>query len=242
MSKIYLLILIIVITISSCDNEVIPKSEFELINADLNTPYLTNQFISVLNKSDNGLEYFWDFGNGAYSNDFEPKISYEESGFYTIKLSVKSSTGTISSFEKSIEVKDRVIKAFRIEDIYFDLLNLENLESNDNLKLFVTLNQTKTIEGLIVNNQIYKSNEIKYSEITFPYIISLSEKLILDPTLININGLEIRLEGKIDNNVIILSSNQWSGSSFGIFKSNQYPLAYSTTSFGSSMFVFCNFE
>jgi gliding motility-associated-like protein len=56
-------------------------------------PY-TYQLKNLSEKADH---YFWDFGNGQTSTDFEPKVTYKQSGIYKLKLVAYSNNPCIVS-------------------------------------------------------------------------------------------------------------------------------------------------
>ena len=63
------------------------------------------------NQSQNGLEYFWDFGDGKSSNDFSPTHSYVEEGTYIVKFEVGNQCG-VDVHEYEIDVFKRLIVGF----------------------------------------------------------------------------------------------------------------------------------
>ena len=62
-----------------------------------------NEEIQFLNHSINGLEYTWDFGDGAVSQEYNALHAFSEEGFYTVSLIVKSICSCIST--RTIVVK-----------------------------------------------------------------------------------------------------------------------------------------
>src|SRR5690625_1970123 len=60
----------------------LPKAKFEIINI------FENEF-EFRNNSEHADLYFWDFGDGNTSNDFEPNHAYQDIGNYQISLTVK---------------------------------------------------------------------------------------------------------------------------------------------------------
>ena len=64
------------------------------INADYEVSYTSGcDSLTVIfyNKSQNANEYLWDFGDKTYSNEFQPKHTYNREGKYTVKLNVSGS-------------------------------------------------------------------------------------------------------------------------------------------------------
>lgn len=61
--------------------------------------------IQLQNQSGGASVYQWDFGNGEVSDDFEPEITYNEPGIYTIKLIVMNSHGCRDTILHPLEVR-----------------------------------------------------------------------------------------------------------------------------------------
>ena len=55
--------------------------------------YLPGEEIRAVNRSENGDSYWWDFGDGNSSTEFEPTHRYQEAGHYDITLIVTSQYG-----------------------------------------------------------------------------------------------------------------------------------------------------
>ncbi|MFA8433872.1 MAG: PKD domain-containing protein [Marinifilaceae bacterium] len=64
------------------------------------------------NSTQNGNRYHWTFGDGGESNLKEPIHTFQNTGFYSIKLVVESLYGCIDSLESEIEVIDLPQVAF----------------------------------------------------------------------------------------------------------------------------------
>lgn len=89
-----------------------PHAEFQI---DGPNPYqqvfCANNPISFNNIShDNGgsslVNYLWDFGDGNFSNAFEPTHTYASGGSYNIRLTVTNSCNCSSTYEYHIKVQD----------------------------------------------------------------------------------------------------------------------------------------
>jgi gliding motility-associated-like protein len=67
--------------------------------ADINGPnnVCLNDSIEFVNSSVGGSLYFWDFGDGVLSTDFEPKHAYDSAGSYTVQLVIFDSVSCIAS-------------------------------------------------------------------------------------------------------------------------------------------------
>ena len=64
----------------------------------------TNAEFNVTNLSQQG-NYFWDFGDGNSSNDFEPSYEFENAGWQQVSLFVEDENGCQDSLMKEILVK-----------------------------------------------------------------------------------------------------------------------------------------
>lgn len=87
-----------------------PNAYFEIDGINpYQTQFCVDTPISFNNLSiDNGgtaiVNYFWDFGNGSYSNSFEPTYAYHNSGNYKVSLTVTNSCNCSATFEYDIQV------------------------------------------------------------------------------------------------------------------------------------------
>jgi PKD repeat protein len=71
------------------------------------------------------MSYLWDFGDGSTSNQRNPVHKYEESGQYTVELSVSDDEGATSSKSLAVRVQEsgqNWIPGFPIESIAFGLV------------------------------------------------------------------------------------------------------------------------
>lgn len=72
----------------------------ETINIDpLPTPNFTytvdNLTLTFTNTSQNATDYFWEFGDGGESTEFEPTYTYSDAGNYVVKLHATNHCGTV---------------------------------------------------------------------------------------------------------------------------------------------------
>lgn len=114
-----------------------PHAEFQIDGPD---PYqhvfCANNPISFKNIShDNGgssiVNYLWDFGDGNFSNTFEPAHTYVNSGGYVVRLTVTNSCNCSNTYEYDIDVRD----AKPIEITCLNVTcegNMETYHANDN--------------------------------------------------------------------------------------------------------------
>lgn len=116
--------------------------------------------IQTINKSRASLNpnYFWSFGNNDTSSEFNPLISYQKGGDYTIRLKMISPIGCVDSISKSISV--------------FDDPDEELTLSNDNFCV-----PSSTIFKLQLNNSEFLADSIIYT---------LDGKLYSDQVSLNI--------------------------------------------------------
>ena len=78
-----------------------PISKFEV---DFPEALDENPTISYFNFSENAVNYFWDFGDGENSTEFEPIHTYREPGYYSNQLFVVSEFGCPDTSELTIKV------------------------------------------------------------------------------------------------------------------------------------------
>ncbi len=71
---------------------VIPKPSADFV-ATATTSCLDNNSFSFVNNSTGGSSYFWDFGDGTTSTQFNPVHSYTLGGIFTVTLIVTNSSG-----------------------------------------------------------------------------------------------------------------------------------------------------
>ena len=62
------------------------------------------EYIQFTNYSDNAIKYEWDFGDGTYSTDINPRHSYSSEGTYTITLTAEGRHGKIDRVSLNIAV------------------------------------------------------------------------------------------------------------------------------------------
>ncbi len=132
-----------------------------------------NSSKSIIPESKNQAIYTWDFGNGAYSNEPNPVYTYNSSGDYTVKLTVKQGKETASE-EISVKVFEHLIILINDgsadENIMKELARfantkgvlLENIEDKSGQPDYVVL------EKLSQNLQNF-SDEISKAEIIIDY-------------------------------------------------------------------------
>ena len=93
-------------TIIKISKKTIKVNESPIADFNLSTSE-TNRFvgISFFNKSSNSIKYFWEFGDGATSELYEPTHSYSSNGVYDVALSVWSEVGCFDSLKVNDAIK-----------------------------------------------------------------------------------------------------------------------------------------
>lgn len=64
-----------------------------------------NGFVSITNTSQNSDHYFWNFGDGNFSNEVNPSHSYNANGTYDVMLVVSDSCDNTDTLVQSIEIE-----------------------------------------------------------------------------------------------------------------------------------------
>ncbi len=82
-----------------------PTADFDFKQQYLNG-LSTN--INFTNYSEGATSYFWDFGDGGISEEFEPNYFYRDTGLYKIKLTAKSKNFCSDTIVKSIFINPEV--------------------------------------------------------------------------------------------------------------------------------------
>jgi PKD repeat protein len=76
-------LMVLMITITSCEPWSDPQASFSVSNDYV----LTGENVYFYNNSNDATEYEWDFGDGTYTNDFEPIHYFSSPGNYQVRLS-----------------------------------------------------------------------------------------------------------------------------------------------------------
>ncbi|HRI00930.1 MAG TPA: PKD domain-containing protein [Saprospiraceae bacterium] len=80
-------------------------------------PDIQSLDVYFLNLTTNAYDYFWDFGDGATSTEFDPTHTYKKEGDYTVTLKVTGDCGT-RTLTKKIEVYYVPVADFESDTIY----------------------------------------------------------------------------------------------------------------------------
>ena len=119
--------LLLITYLPSCtktENQKLPVADFTFTTSSGYKPFTAN----FNNTSENAETYSWDFGNGNYSNEFNPSTTYLNDGVYSITLTAKNSSGT-NKITKSITVKAAPISV-TLGDI--SILNFSEFDASGN--------------------------------------------------------------------------------------------------------------
>lgn len=102
----------VVILLTSCDPQ--PQSVFytDTIKAE------TGEKIFFYNRSYNASDYTWDFGDGTWTDVFEPVHSYNASGIFTVTLTVRSARGKTDRSSIEIEVLSPTMLEIEVLEYY----------------------------------------------------------------------------------------------------------------------------
>lgn len=87
------------------------------------------------NNSTNAESFYWEFGDGVTSTEVSPKHLYVATGYYTVKLTARSSAGYSESFESEpiyvvgIAVPDFSVKGGYRTEVVFDASKSQNVKA-----------------------------------------------------------------------------------------------------------------
>lgn len=74
------------------------------ITPDFNYQITDYTEVAFTNNSSNGNVYFWDFGDGATSNDVDPVHTYMQNGTYTVSLTVENEGGCSETVVQTVVI------------------------------------------------------------------------------------------------------------------------------------------
>ncbi|RDV16816.1 PKD domain-containing protein [Pontibacter diazotrophicus] len=175
-----------------CDKkEVLPTASFTYDGESNSTLKVgTNDERMLINHSQNGQSYLWDFGDGRTSEEKDVVLFYPKSGTYEVKLTVTSIDGVKSESRKQVVVLDRVLKKIIIEQIQWITHKQEGLSfrwpTTSQADVFFQIQQYTNAEmeplGIYPSCPvIYTSPVIKdVNQLTYdPIEIPVEEKIII---------------------------------------------------------------
>ena len=74
--------------------------------------------LEIENKSTNGVDYNWDFGDGNTSENKDPKHDYEDPGTYDITLLVNEGSLCESEITKSVEISEKITTEITLYNVF----------------------------------------------------------------------------------------------------------------------------
>lgn len=118
---------------SSCNLGVFKFDLAQLTSdVDAQLPYIcVPGTVTFQNNSNGGTDYYWDFGDGNFSTDFEPTHTYTDTGSYTIMLVVSDSLSCVLTDTSYI-----TLDAFGMNNA--EILPVDTICPEDSLQLFAS--------------------------------------------------------------------------------------------------------
>ncbi len=100
------------IMLSSCDTQ--PEAYFfsDKVTAEI------GENVIFFNGSYNATDYEWDFGDGTWSDSYEPVHSFNASGIFTVVLTAYSSSGNVDRSYLDIEVLSPTMLEVEVLEYY----------------------------------------------------------------------------------------------------------------------------
>lgn len=116
MKKIFYILVILSLAVISCKKTPDPaRADFEMqVSGD---PEVGKE-ISFINKSQNAVSFDWDFGDGYASQDENPFYTYNSTGTFTVRLTVKGENGDESSATLTVDVKIPTLLVVEVVEYY----------------------------------------------------------------------------------------------------------------------------
>jgi PKD repeat protein len=142
------------IMLSSCDVQ--PDAYFfsDKIKAEI------GEEIFFFNGSHNATEFEWDFGDGTWSDAFEPVHSYSASGIFTVILSAYSKSGNVDRSYLDIEIVSPTMLEVEVLEWYD-----EYPVANASVRLYPTLNDWDNEENLVVEGFTNSSGKVIFTNL-----------------------------------------------------------------------------
>lgn len=142
------------IMLSSCDVQ--PDAYFfsDKIRAEI------GEEILFFNGSHNATEFEWDFGDGTWSDAYEPAHSYSASGIFTVVLSAYSKSGNVDRSYLDIEVVSPTMLEIEVLE-WFD----EYPVAGASVRLYPTLNDWDNQENLVVEGFTNSSGKVIFTNL-----------------------------------------------------------------------------
>jgi PKD repeat protein len=80
-------------------------------------PVCEGQIMAFINKTTNGFQYNWEFGDGGNSNDDNAFHRYAQAGSYIVHLNAFSSNGCTQSIQKNVQVVKTPTASFLVKKV-----------------------------------------------------------------------------------------------------------------------------
>lgn len=143
-----------VIMLSSCDVQ--PDAYFfsDKIKAEI------GEEVFFFNGSHNASDYEWDFGDGTWSDAFEPAHSYSASGIFTVVLSAYSKSGSVDKSYLDIEVMSPTMLEVEVLE-----WNQEYPVAGASVILYPTLNDWDNETNAIVEGFTNSSGKVIFTNL-----------------------------------------------------------------------------
>ena len=142
------------IMLSSCELQ--PEAYFfsDKIRAEI------GEEVIFFNGSRDATDFEWDFGDGTFSNAYEPVHSYDASGVFTVVLSAYSRNGNVDRSYLDIEVlSPRMLEVEVLE------WNQEYPVANASVRLYPTLNDWDNETNLVVEGFTNSSGKVIFTNL-----------------------------------------------------------------------------
>jgi len=151
------------------------------------TVFLPNAFVVFNNTSTNCLTYYWDFGDGNNSTDYNPWHQYQNEGVYQVTL-FTTHTSCFDSFSKPIHVllnnsiKDGFLNSGLsvYPNPFTDILFIELLNKNSyklQIQIFDMCGKSLFMDNIQVQNEekfVYKFDDVLKSFSQGVYILNIN--------------------------------------------------------------------
>jgi hypothetical protein len=143
-----------VIMLSSCDTQ--PDAYFftDKIKAEI------GEEIFFFNGSHNATEFEWNFGDGTWSDAYEPAHSYSSSGIFTVILSAYSKSGNVDRSYLDIEVVSPTMLEIEVLEWYD-----EYPVAGASVRLYPTLNDWDNETNLVSEGFTNSSGKVIFTNL-----------------------------------------------------------------------------
>jgi hypothetical protein len=142
------------IMLSSCELQ--PEAYFfsDKIRAEI------GEEVVFFNGSRDATDFEWDFGDGTFSNAYEPIHSYNASGVFTVVLSAYSRNGIVDRSYLDIEVLSPTMLEIEVLEWYD-----EYPVANASVRLYPTLNDWDNETNLVVEGFTNSSGKVIFTNL-----------------------------------------------------------------------------